>query len=160
MHAVAYQQLHTRAGDAILGRLVELNAGRIPPPDRLLSHDHDALRSCGFSARKIETLRTIAGAAQTGQVPSREEAAKLADAALIERLVALKGIGRWSVEMLLMYTLERTDILPVDDDGVRDGYRRLKQLNKAPAPKKMQEIGTAWRPYRSVAAWYLWRVPR
>lgn len=81
------------------------------------------------------------------------------DEALIERLVALRGVGRWTVEMLLIYTLERSDILPADDFGVRDGYRRLKRLDATPTRGQMTEIGHAWSPYRTVATWYLWRVP-
>lgn len=158
--AVAYQQLHGRAAEAILNRLLDLNAGKMLTPDQLLAVEIEDLRACGFSARKIVTLRTIAGAVQTGQVPSRKQALKLSDDDLIQRLVALKGIGRWTVEMLLMHTLERMDILPVDDFGVRDGYRRLKKLDQAPTPKRLWQIGTAWSPYRTIASWYLWRVPR
>lgn len=77
---------------------------------------------------------------------------------LIERLVALRGVGRWTVEMLLIYSLERSDILPVDDLGVREGYRRLKGLDKAPTPAQMRSLGGGWRPFRTVAAWYLWRA--
>ncbi len=160
IRAVAYQQLHGRAAEAILNRLLDLNAGKMLTPNRLLAVEIEDLRACGFSARKIETLRTIAGAVQTGQVPSRKQALKLSDDDLIQRLVALKGIGRWTVEMLLMHTLERMDILPVDDFGVRDGYRRLKKLDQAPTPKRLWQIGTAWTPYRTIASWYLWRVPR
>lgn len=160
LRAVAHQQLHGRAADAILSRLLELHGGRLPTPEQLLQQEFAQLRDCGFSARKIETLRTIAGAAQTGQVPSRKQALRLTDEALIERLVALKGIGRWTVEMLLIFTLGRLDILPVDDYGVRDGYRRLKQLDKAPTPKELRQIGQAWSPYRTIASWYLWQVPR
>lgn len=160
IRAVAYQQLHARAADAILNRLLKLNNGHIPEPEELLAIDFEDLRACGFSARKIETLRGIAGAVQTGQVPSRQQARKLSDEALIERLVSLKGIGRWTVEMLLIFTLERMDILPVDDFGVRDGYRRLKKLDEPLTPKQMQQIGSAWSPHRTVASWYLWRVPR
>jgi DNA-3-methyladenine glycosylase II len=79
---------------------------------------------------------------------------------LIQQLAALKGIGQWTVEMFLIYTLERMDILPVDDFAVREGYRRLKSLEVAPKPKALEKIGEAWSPYRTIAAWYLWRVPR
>ena len=82
----------------------------------------------------------------------------MADEALIERLVALRGVGRWTVEMLLIYSLERSDILPVDDFGIREGYRRLKGLDKAPTPAQMRALGGGWRPFRTVAAWYLWRA--
>ena len=81
------------------------------------------------------------------------------DETLIDRLVTLRGVGRWTVEMLLIYTLERSDILPADDFGVRDGYRRLKRLETMPTRKQMADIGRAWSPYRTIAAWYLWRMP-
>jgi len=90
----------------------------------------------------------------------REVAVKLDDETLIERLVTIKGIGRWTVEMLLMYSLERMDILPVDDFGVREGYRALKSLAEQPKPKKLREIAKSWTPHRTVASWYLWRIPR
>jgi len=160
VHAVAHQQLHGRAAEAILGRLTASYNNRIPSAEELLNHDFEDLRACGFSARKIETLRTVAGAAQTGQIPTRQRAKRLTDEALIERLVSLKGIGRWTVEMLLIFTLGREDILPVDDFGVRDGYRRLKRLEAAPTPKELQQLGQLWSPYRTVATWYLWRVPK
>ena len=92
-------------------------------------------------------------------IPERDEALAMSDEALIERLVALRGVGRWTVEMLLIYTLERMDILPADDYGVREGYRRLKRLDKAPSPARMRTIGEAFSPYRTIAAWYLWRMP-
>lgn len=160
VRAIAYQQLHAKAGDAILGRLLALQEhGGFPSPAELLASDPEQLRACGFSARKQATLRAIAQATLTGLVPSREQALRLTDEALIQRLVQLPGVGRWTVEMLLIYTLQRPDILPVDDFGVREGYRRLQALDIAPTPRQMRELGQAWQPYRTVAAWYLWRVP-
>jgi DNA-3-methyladenine glycosylase II len=158
--AIAYQQLHARAGDAILARFLALYPdGNFPAPDRVLATDPALQRACGFSASKLATIRGIAQAAIDGVVPERTTALAMDDEALIERLVTLRGVGRWTVEMLLIYTLERTDILPVDDFGVREGYRRLKGLEAAPTPRQMREIGLAWSPYRTVAAWYLWRTP-
>jgi DNA-3-methyladenine glycosylase II len=93
-------------------------------------------------------------------VPNLADAQRLSDDELIARLSALKGIGRWTVEMFLIYSLARPDILPVDDFGVREGYRLLKSLDVAPTPKAMALIGEAWSPHRTAAAWYLWRVPR
>ncbi|WP_073102660.1 DNA-3-methyladenine glycosylase family protein [Pollutimonas bauzanensis] len=160
LRAVAYQQLHARAGDAIVGRLLALYAdASFPSPRQILDTDPELQRQCGFSAAKLATIRGIAQAALEGVVPARAQAMAMADEALIERLVPLRGVGRWTVEMLLIYTLERSDILPADDWGVREGYRRLKGLQAAPARRKMAEIGQAWSPYRTIAAWYLWRVP-
>jgi DNA-3-methyladenine glycosylase II len=160
VRAVAYQQLHGKAGDAILNRFKALFHNAFPTPQQILDTQFDALKSCGFSARKIETIQGISHAALAGQIPSRQQAENMSDAMLIEQLIQLKGIGRWTVEMMLMFTLQRMDILPVDDLGVVEGYRRLKNLPSAPGRKAMAEIGQAWSPYRTIASWYLWRVPK
>lgn len=159
VRAVAYQQLHARAAEAILGRLLALYPQvAFPAPEQLLATDPEVLRGCGFSASKLASILHVAQARLEGAVPGREEALTMKDEALIERLVALRGVGRWTVEMLLIYSLERSDILPVDDFGVREGYRRLKGLEKAPTPAQMRSLGGVWSPYRTVAAWYLWRA--
>ena len=161
VRAVAYQQLHVKAGDAIVARLLTLDPeSPFPAPQRLLDTSFDAMRACGFSARKIETIRGIAAATLSGVVPDLATAQLLSDDELIARLSALKGIGRWTVEMFLIYSLVRPDILPADDFGVREGYRLLKSLDVAPTPKAMALIGQTWSPHRTAAAWYLWRVPR
>jgi DNA-3-methyladenine glycosylase II len=159
VRAVAYQQLHTKAGDAIVAKLIA-HFGCFPPPQMLASSSFDPLRACGFSGRKIETLFCIAQGAISGLVPTREIADTLSNEALIERLVTLKGIGQWTVEMMLMFTLNRMDILPADDFGVCQGYKRLKQLKTAPTRKTMIEIGKTLSPHRTVASWYLWHVPK
>jgi len=160
IRAVAYQQLHAKAGDAILNRLLAIYGNTFPSPHQLLTTEFDTLRACGFSAKKIETILGIANGAVDGLVPSRVEADAMSDEALITRLVTLKGIGRWTVEMLLVFTLQRMDILPADDFAVAEGYKRLKKLDLAPKPKEMQTIGQRWQPYRTIASWYLWRVPK
>lgn len=160
IRAVAYQQLHGRAAEAILTRLMALYQGSMPSPAQLLATEFDTLRACGFSSRKIETIQGIAQGVLSGLVPSRTDADRMSDEALIARLVQLKGIGRWTVEMLLMFTLARPDILPIDDFGVREGYRRLKSLDVAPTPQALKSLGAAWSPHRTVASWYLWRVPK
>jgi DNA-3-methyladenine glycosylase II len=160
VRAVAYQQLHGKAGDAILKRFKALFQDAFPQPQQILDTQFDALRSCGFSARKIETIQGIAQAALDGLVPDRLAAESMSDSLLIEQLSQLKGIGRWTVEMMLMFTLQRMDILPVDDLGVVEGYRRLKKLPLAPRRQEMAIIGQAWSPHRSIASWYLWRVPK
>jgi DNA-3-methyladenine glycosylase II len=161
VRAIAYQQLHAKAGDAILGRLLALFApAAFPDPRELLAIDGVLLRNCGFSASKIATLQGIAQATLDGVVSDYASARAMEDEALIERLVSLRGVGRWTVEMLLIYSLERPDILPADDFGVREGYRRLKGLGAQPNRRQMAAIGQAWSPYRTVAAWYLWRVPK
>jgi DNA-3-methyladenine glycosylase II len=160
MRAVAYQQLHGRAAEAILARLMALYQGNMPTPEQLLATEFDTLRACGFSGRKIETITGIAQGTLSGLVPSRAAAVAMPDEQLIAQLVQLKGIGRWTVEMLLMFTLGRTDILPIDDFGVREGYRRLKSLDAAPTPKALKLLGEPWSPYRTIASWYLWRAPK
>ena len=160
IRAVAYQQLHAKAGDAILNRLLSIYGHEFPSPHQLFSTSFEALRACGFSAKKIETISGIASAALTGIVPTRTQADLMTDEDLIARLVTLKGIGRWTVEMLLIFTLERMDVLPADDFGVAHGYQRLKKLATAPKRKELSEIAQAWSPHRTIASWYLWRVPK
>lgn len=161
VRAVAYQQLHAKAGDAILARfLARFPDSRFPEAAAVLAAQETGLRGCGFSASKVSTIRGIAQATLDGIVPTRAQAVELSNEALIERLVGIRGIGRWTVEMFLIYTLSRSDVLPVDDFGVRDGYRRLKGLDAMPTPRQMREIGEAWKPHRTVAAWYLWRSTR
>jgi DNA-3-methyladenine glycosylase II len=158
IRSIAYQQLHAKAGDAILSRFLGLySSSTFPCPEQVLATDAERLRACGFSAAKLATIRGVAQATVEEVVPPLAEALHLSDEALIERLVSLRGIGRWTVEMLLIYSLRRLDILPVDDLGVRDGYRRLKGLDTSPTPRQMREIGIAWSPHRTVASWYLWR---
>ncbi|RTL51460.1 MAG: DNA-3-methyladenine glycosylase 2 family protein [Rhodocyclaceae bacterium] len=159
IRAVASQQIHGKAAAAIIARFLALYRGKaFPSPKRILATDFDTLRACGFSARKVETIQGIAQGALADLVPSRAEAETLDDETLIARLVQLKGIGRWTVEMLLMFTLGRSDILPVDDFGVREGYRLMKGLPAQPKPKALGLEGLAWSPHRSIAAWYLWRA--
>ncbi|MBX9841118.1 MAG: DNA-3-methyladenine glycosylase [Xanthobacteraceae bacterium] len=161
VRAIGYQQLTAKAGDAIIARLKALYPKtKFPAPDDILAADFDELRSCGFSASKIATIKAIAEGSLSGLVPSRAIAVTMSDEDLISRIVTIKGVGRWTVEMLLMYSLERMDILPVDDFGVREGYRALKSLKVQPRPKELREIGKAWAPHRTVASWYLWRMPR
>jgi DNA-3-methyladenine glycosylase II len=159
VRAIAFQQLHGNAARAILGRFVALHPEvSFPTPQQVLSVDDATMRACGFSASKTASIRDIAAKAAEGVVPTRRAAARLSDAELIERLTVIRGVGRWTVEMLLIFTLGRKDILPVDDFGVREGYRRLYSLEAQPKPREMVALGEVWAPYRSFAAWYLWRA--
>jgi DNA-3-methyladenine glycosylase II len=159
VRAIAHQQLHGRAAEAILGRFLALYPqAAFPPPAAVLATEDTVLRGCGFSLSKIAAIRGIALAAKEGVVPTRQEAEALSDEALVDRLVTLRGVGRWTVEMLLIFALGRPDVLPVDDFGVREGWRVLKKLEKQPRPRELAETGKAWSPYRSTAAWYLWRA--
>lgn len=159
MRSVAYQQIHGRAADAILGRFLAHFPGQdFPEPAAVLALDEAVMRACGFSAAKTATMRGIAAGALAGVVPTRTEAELLGDEALIARLTTLRGVGRWTVEMFLMFTLQRPDVLPIDDFGVREGWKVLKGLAHQPKPGELAVTGQAWVPYRSTAAWYLWRA--
>ena len=157
VRAIAHQQLHGRAAEAILGRMIAVHDA-FPTPVQLLAMDLPALRVCGFSGSKGAAMHGVAEAALSGLVPTRAKAARMSDAALIERLVALRGIGRWTVEMLLIFSLGRQDIMPIDDFGVREGYRLIRGLERQPKPRELAEATLSWSPYRSAAAWYLWRA--
>ena len=159
VRAVAHQQLHGRAAQAILARLAALHPGLgFPPPEQLAATPDEALRACGFSGSKIAAIRDICAHTVNGTVPTLREAAALSDEDLVRRLVAIRGVGRWTVEMLLIATLGRPDVLPVDDFGVREGWRIIKRLPAQPRPKALAALGEAWAPWRSTAAWYLWRA--
>jgi DNA-3-methyladenine glycosylase II len=160
VRAIAHQQLHGRAAEAILRRFAALYGADegFPAPDRVLATDEAALRGCGFSGAKIAAVRDICAKALDGTIPSRRASAALSDAALIERLTTIRGVGRWTVEMLLIFTLGRPDVLPVDDYGVREGYRVLYGLDAQPRPRVLAEVGLAWAPHRSLATWYLYRA--
>lgn len=159
VRAIAFQQLNTAVATKILGRFIDLFPGAgFPPPHRVIEAPEDALRGAGLSRNKIAAIRDIADKALGGVVPSRAEAMTLDDASLIERLVRIRGVGRWTVEMLLISTLGRPDVLPADDYGVRAGYKVAAGLDAVPRPKEMAEIGAAWAPHRTTAAWYLWRA--
>lgn len=159
IRAIAHQQVHGRAAEAMLGRLLaNFPEAEFPSPAAILALPDGALRACGFSGSKVAAIIDIAHHAAGGHVPSRRGCARISDEALIERLVAIRGVGRWTVEMLLIFTLGREDILPVDDFGVREGYRIAAGLEVQPKPKELGAIGAAWAPHRSTAAWYLWQA--
>ncbi len=159
VRAIAHQQVHGRAAEAILGRFIALcPEPGFPTPESVQALTPEAMRGAGLSANKVLAIRDIAEKAALGVIPNRAAARRLSDEVLIERLVALRGVGRWTVEMLLIFTLGRADILPVDDFGVREGYRVAAGLPEQPKPKALAEIGEAWAPFRTTAAWYLWRA--
>jgi len=159
VRAIAHQQLHARAAEAILARFLALYAdGGFPSPEAVLATERALLREAGFSEAKTHAILDICAHARIGTVPTRRGAHRLSDDELIARMTAIRGVGRWTVEMLLIFTLGRPDVLPVDDFGVREGFRALHALDKAPTPKALREAGAVWAPWRSVAAWYLWRA--
>lgn len=159
VRAIAHQQLHASAAKTITGRFLALYPGTaFPAPAMVLATDPALLRGCGFSAAKVASIQDIAAKAATGVVPERRAAARLSDEALIERLTTIRGVGRWTVEMLLIFSLGRPDVLPVDDFGVREGYRLIHGLDAQPKPKELAALGEIYAPHRSLAAWYLWRA--
>lgn len=146
VRAIGYQQLTAKAGDAIIARLKALYPdATFPTPENIIATEFDALRACGFSATKIATIKAIAEGALSGLIPLRDVAGTMDDEELIARIVTIKGIGRWTVEMLLMYSLDRVDVLPADDFGVREGYRSLKSLREQPKPKEYAKSGRRGR---------------
>jgi DNA-3-methyladenine glycosylase II len=159
VRAVAYQQLHGRAAAAILGRLMaKFTPHPFPSAEDLAAADPQGLRTLGFSAAKVTTIQGIARGSLDGIVPTRKEATELSDQELIERLTQLRGIGQWTVEMLLIFTLGRLDVMPVDDYGVKAGLQALHELESFPKKQDFARLTEKWQPYRSIGAWYLWRV--
>jgi DNA-3-methyladenine glycosylase II len=159
VRAIAHQQVHGRAADAILGRFIALHPGHdFPPAAQVLETPVEAMRGCGFSGSKVAAIRDIAEKSVAGLVPTRRSAARIPDDRLVEQLVQIRGVGRWTVEMLLIFTLGRPDVLPIDDFGVREGWKVAAGLEAQPKPRELAAIGEAWGPWRSIAAWYLWRA--
>ena len=157
--AIAFQQLHENAAENILKRFIALFPGRrFPRPAELLAAEIGAIRSAGFSRAKILALRDLAARTLDGTVPTTRAMQALDDDAIVERLVEVRGIGRWTVEMLLIFQLGRPDVLPVGDFGVRNGFRIAYRRGMMPTPKELLRYGERWKPYRTAAAWYLWRA--
>jgi DNA-3-methyladenine glycosylase II len=158
--AIAHQQLNGTAANTILKRFVDSvgTEGQFPTPRQVLDAPEATLRAAGFSFAKIASLRDLATKALEGIVPDREALIALDNDEIVERLTQVRGIGRWTVEMMLMFQLGRPDILPVDDFGVRNGFRLAYGLRKMPHPKALAVFGERWAPHRSAAAWYLWRA--
>jgi DNA-3-methyladenine glycosylase II len=155
--AIVYQQLSGKAAATIFGRLKKTLGGRITP-DRIAAAKDEALRAAGCSRAKALALRDLAAKAQEGVVPTLVKLRKMEDDEIVERLTQIRGIGRWTVEMLLIFRLGRPDVLPVDDFGVRKGFAIAYGLADLPKPRWLAEHGELWRPFRTVASWYLWRA--
>jgi DNA-3-methyladenine glycosylase II len=157
--AVAHQQLNGTAAGAILKRFKKLFPGRcFPRPEDLASVSDDDLRGVGFSRAKILAIRDLAAKTLDGVVPASKQIVKLSDDEIIERLTEVRGVGRWTVEMLLIFQLGRPDVLPADDFGVRNGFRHAYKKRDLPTPKEVLAHGERWRPHGTTAAWYLWRA--
>lgn len=159
LRAITHQQLHGKAAEAILNRFIALFPGSpFPTAAEILAHDPSLFRPAGLSASKIAAILDLCNRHAAGEVPTRAAAAAMTNEELIEQLVKIRGIGRWTVEMLLIFGLGRPDVLPVDDFGVREGYRKAANLEKQPKPLELKARGAVWAPWRSFAAWYFWQA--
>ena len=154
--AIIYQQLSGKAAGTIHRRFEELYGGRAPTPAELLETPDDRLRAVGVSRQKAAYLKDLAAKVAGGTVPL-DEIEALDDDAIIRALATVKGVGRWTAQMFLMFRLGRPDVLPELDLGVQRGIQLAYGLSALPKPKELQRIGEKWSPYRSIAAWYLWR---
>ena len=158
--AIVSQQLSTKAAATIFGRFVALFPGaRIPDAAAIAAHGDEVLRAVGLSGQKVSYLRDLSARIVDGRL-QLDELESLPDEAVIDRLVAVKGFGRWTAEMFLMFRLHRPDVLPGGDLGIVVAVQRLYRLRKRPDAKRVLKIGEAWSPYRSVASWYLWQTLR
>jgi len=171
LEAIVYQQLNGKVAATIMSRVKALfpeNTKRIrtrrglvdgfPTPEQITAASEELLRSAGLSRAKMLAIRDLAAKTLDGTVPTVRQAHRMSDEELIERLDTVRGIGRWTVEMLLIFRLARPDVLPVDDYGVRKGFANLRKLAELPKPKELAAYGERWSPHRSVASWYLWRA--
>lgn len=155
VRTITAQQISTKAAAAIHGRLIA-HMSKGVTPDALLALTDDQFRQAGLSRQKIGYLRDLASKVKSGELPVAS-LHELDDEAVIDAIVKVKGLGRWSAEMFLMFRLQRPDVLPVGDLGIVTAIQRLYRLRKKPKPDRIIKIGDAWRPYRTVACWYLWR---
>jgi 3-methyladenine DNA glycosylase/8-oxoguanine DNA glycosylase len=171
LESIIYQQLNGRVAATITERVKALfpeSSHRIrtrrglvaafPSPEQILAATEELLRSAGLSRAKMLAIRDLAAKTLDGTVPAAKQAHRMSDEELVERLDSVRGVGRWTVEMLLLFRLGRPDVLAVDDYGIRKGFAKMHKLVELPKPKELLAYGERWRPYRSVASWYLWRA--
>lgn len=159
VRAVAYQQLTGKAAETILGRVLALYPGKkFPDPEDLLKTPDRKLRAAGLSRAKVRAVKDIAAKTIEGVVPTSRALVRMTDDEIVERLTTVRGVGKWTVEMMLIFKLGRPDVWPVTDYGVRKGLALLYKMKELPTFKEALEFGERWRPHRSAAAWYLWRA--
>lgn len=159
VRSVTFQQLNGKAAETILGRVLALYPGKkFPDPEELLATPDESLRAAGLSRNKTAAVKDIAAKTLAGVVPDARTIRKLSNEEILERLLSVRGVGPWTVEMLLMFTLGREDVFPVTDFGVRKGFALTYGLKELPSPKDLLAHGEKWRPHRTTAAWYLWRA--
>jgi DNA-3-methyladenine glycosylase II len=159
VEAITHQSISGKAAATIFARIKALGSGdRVPTPQEMLKLRKPALRKAGLSGAKILAMKDLAQKTIDGVVPTLEQAEKLSDEELVERLVSVRGIGAWTVEMFLIFRLGRPDVLPIHDLGVKKGWSITYGKKRMPKPKELLAFGERWRPYRTVASWYMWRA--
>ena len=159
LESIAYQSISGKAAATIFGRIKALSGnGRAPAPEQMLKLRKPVLRKAGLSGAKVLAMKDLAQKTIEGIVPSLEEAQKLSDEELVKRLVSVRGIGAWTVEMFLIFRLGRPDVLPIHDLGVKKGWSVTYGKKHMPKPQQLLAFGERWRPYRTVASWYMWRA--
>jgi 3-methyladenine DNA glycosylase/8-oxoguanine DNA glycosylase len=159
LESIAYQSISGKAAATIFGRIKALGSnGRPPSPEQMLKLRKSVLRKAGLSGAKVLAMKDLARKTLEGVVPTYEEALTMSDEELIERLVSVRGIGAWTVEMFLIFRLGRPDVLPIHDLGVKKGWAVAYGKKHMPKPKELLAFGERWRPYRTVASWYMWRA--
>lgn len=159
LEAIVYQSISGKAAATIFARIAALGAnGRCPAPQEILKLRKSTLRKAGLSFAKIAAARDLAQKTIEGIVPTLEDAEKMSDEELVARLDSVRGIGAWTVEMFLIFRLGRPDVLPIHDYGVQKGFALTYDKRKIPKPRELAKFGERWRPYRTVASWYMWRA--
>jgi DNA-3-methyladenine glycosylase II len=159
LEAIAYQSISGKAAATIFARIKALGSNGIcPTPREILATRKQSLRKAGLSNAKALAMKDLAQKTLDGIVPSLDEALKMSDDELVERLISVRGIGAWTVEMFLIFRLGRPDVLPIHDYGVQKGYALTYGKKHIPKPRELAEFGERWRPYRTVASWYMWRA--
>lgn len=156
--SILYQQLSGKAAATITGRVEMLMPRKRLAAAGIQALDDDALRGAGVSRQKVAALRDLAAKTEAGIVPTTRQLASMDNDAIIAHLTQVRGIGRWTVEMLLMFRLGRPDVLPVDDLGIRKGAQILRGLDAMPTPRELKQLGESWMPWRTLASFYLWRM--
>jgi 3-methyladenine DNA glycosylase/8-oxoguanine DNA glycosylase len=157
-HSIVYQQLSGKAAETIFGRFRALYPGDFPEPHVVLATPHRKMRAAGLSEAKAKAIKDLAAHAKRGQIPSIAELRQMEPDAIVEQLTVVRGVGRWTVEMLLLFRIGHPDVLPAHDLGIRKGLARIQRRRELPEPEAVMRRGERWRPYRSVASWYLWRA--
>jgi DNA-3-methyladenine glycosylase II len=158
LESIAYQQLAGAAARAIWARVIGLFADGVPCPQRLADMTEADLRSAGLSRSKALAMKDICARVNAGRIPSLSVIAQMSDADIYAQLMEARGVGTWTVDMLMMFTLSRPDVMPVTDYGVRKGFQVLYRKRALPSPKQLLKYSEKWQPHRSVAALYLWRI--